>query len=159
MSVHVLNFEFKSVKKACEFFGMDRGTVHTRMKKQGMTLEEALLTPLRMDRQVSVRGIEFKSLAEACRAFGAVYSTVYYRIVYEQMEAERAILLEKKRDKPITLEGVDYKNLTAAYKEYDISYVTVHDRKVKGLGLKEAIMQPVVRTNIKIELEDNNEEN
>lgn len=152
--VKVLDMEFRSIKKACEYFGMDRGTVHDRTSRMGMTLEEALTTPLRGKRAVVLEGVKYENLAEACRAYEANYSTVYYRIVYENMYPEEAILLDRKRNKPITIDGVEYESLSDAYNAHDISYVTVHDRKVKGQGLVEAITNPVVRSNIKVIVED-----
>ena len=90
--IKVLGKEFKSVKKAAEYYGVNRGTVHTRMKKQGMTLEEALTTPLREKIEVEVEGNNFNSLYEACKVYQANYSTVYCRVKYEGMLPEEAIL-------------------------------------------------------------------
>ena len=148
--VVVFGMEFKSEKQAAEFFGVDRGTVYTRKKVQGMTLEEALITPVREKIEVIVEGKTFESLAQACMAYEANYSTVYYRIKYERMDPAEAILLERKRDKPVDIGDRSYKCQNDAYKDYDISPITVFDRRERGMSLIDAITVPVVRSNIKV---------
>ena len=79
--VEINGITYPSIIKACNAFGILYEVVKTRMKKRGMTLVEAISTPLMpRTKSIIVNGIQFESKAKACEYFGVTYTKVKQRL-------------------------------------------------------------------------------
>lgn len=79
--VEINGITYPSIIKACNAFGILYEVVKTRMKKRGMTLVEAISTPLMpRTKSIIVNGIHFESKAKACEYFGVTYAKVKQRL-------------------------------------------------------------------------------
>lgn len=79
--VEINGITYPSIIKACNAFGILYGVVKTRMKKRGMTLVEAISTPLNERvKAIMIDGVQFESKVKACEHFGVSYTKVKQRL-------------------------------------------------------------------------------
>ena len=79
--IEINGITYPSIIKACNAFGILYAVVKTRIKNQGMTLAEAISTPIiERAKPIIINGIRFESKAKACEYFGVSYAKVKQRL-------------------------------------------------------------------------------
>lgn len=117
---------FKGIEFECEddlykFYGVSRNTVSYRMKKKGMSFEEALTHSgnITTGQKVTINNKEFDSIAEACRFYDLNYNSVMKRI-NRGSSIEEAILTPVHTRAILDINGVKYNNLDEISHKYNI---------------------------------------
>ena len=138
---------YPSIIKACNAFGILYEVVKTRIKKQGMTLAEAISTPLiPRVKSIIINGIQFESKVKACAYFGVSYAKVKQRLKagWDIDKAYSMPTLDysqwKSNNQPVVVHGQRFSSICECAIFYGLKPATLTYRlNVMGLLPEEAV--------------------
>lgn len=139
-----LGNEYESINEMCRVYSINPSTYRFRIAS-GLSIEEALLTPLKRNICKDHMGNVFPSISKMCKHYNINKSTFNTRIK-RGMSIEEALTQEVELPSEKGIECYDhkgnrYKNYTEMAKIYHIPVSVLKDRLKRGLGIKEALEQ------------------
>lgn len=135
-----LGNRFNSRKEMCEYWGIKEDALKSRLKK-GMTLEEALTTPVK-ERQWNTEctdhlGNHFKSIREMCRYHNINYQT-YQRRIENGLSVEESLRGVEKHC-VYDHKGIAYESIRQMCEAYGKACTTIQNRLNNGWSLEDAL--------------------
>lgn len=141
--------EYTSIKALCEKYKVSYAMVSQRLKK-GMSIEEAIETPLKKHRNgipVMYKGKQYQSIRSLAKKKNIPYHVV-------QMRVKKGMNIEKAIDTPVgelmgnTIEfkGKTYSSFSKLCKEYNISSSIALSRLNMGWSLEKTLTKPIRKT-------------
>ncbi|MEH6517282.1 MAG: GIY-YIG nuclease family protein [Halioglobus sp.] len=142
----VRGISYPSMAAACREYGLELGTVSARIRKLGMSVDDAFTKPLSKNRgkPLRVNGVKYSSVAAAAKAHGIPSETLAFRLGdgYPPSIAVKTPIGTDKSTiarSPILYRGELFASLAALGDEVGIHYTTLWKRQKEGLSLAEAI--------------------
>ena len=140
-----------NLTQIAKHFDINYGTLCSRINKQGMSIEDAVNTPIEEKEKIHTINEFTGNLKEIAKHFNIAYSTLQNRI-NKGMSIEDAInthIKEQKRKecKIETYTVNDFTgNLYQIAKHFNINYQTLSYRLKQGMSIEEAINIPIEET-------------
>lgn len=143
---------YKTISDACRTYGISPSVFIHRREKLGMSVDEALKTPVGMRKKKVILNVgTFDNLVDCCAKLDISYS-VAYKHLKNGGDLEDIInwLLEMKKNKKdiIDHQGVKYNSLAEMCKKYGICYSTYNNRIKQGWKQADALMIPTLKYKI-----------
>ena len=134
---------FKTLKAVAQYYNVPTPTLRHRIKKLGMTYEDAVALPVKQLKTgpVKVEGKTYKSFAAAAKAYGKDPEATRNRMK-QGMSPEEAILTPNKRVKPVSYLGEDFASIAEFCDFYGISRATARSRLRANWALDDIINKP-----------------
>jgi|TARA_R110000824_G_scaffold54248_9_gene149735 hypothetical protein len=147
---------FDTIKEFAEHYGVNRKTIHTRLRA-GETPEEAILDrELPNQTPITVDGIEYESMSAACRHYGLTEGFWFDKVsrrIRDGWTIEQAFNLEpppprEAANNEITVcYGKTYNSHTDLAEAYGLSQTTVSQRIREGMTPEQAVRKPLIPIN------------
>ena len=135
---------FNSIEEMCAAYNINLQTYYMRRKK-GMSMIEALETPVREACVYDPWGNKFKNSDEMCKYHGITFATYWSRVSKYGFTQEEALKKSCKKGKEITYNGKTYKTIKEMADDYGIPPSIVYTRTSHGWGLERAMTQPFIK--------------
>lgn len=111
--------------------GLSQPTLWNRINRIGMTVEEAVNTPLQTNKNIEYNGKSFNSLSELARKLGLDLDRLWYRINTAGMTVKDAVEKPIKRT-GIVYKGVKFNSLRSLAVELGVNHNTLYCHIAKG---------------------------
>jgi len=146
---------FPSRAQAAEYFGIDIYVFNLRLNRLKWSPEEAAGLVERnwsgKSKSLVVDGIPYKSIRKLSEAYGKNFRKVYDRYSEKGWTIRQALDLDpppitvKFRGEPIEFEGKKFQSMAELAREFDINPDVIKRKLKKGLQLKDAIEDSILR--------------
>lgn len=135
---------YQSIADMCRHYGIKVSTYRSRIKRNGMTQEEALMTPVKNVIIDPTDGEQVNSYSELCRKHNIDRTTFDHRINKSKMSIEDALTMPVGN----LYECQDFLGNTYRCNEemcdaYDMPVTVYRDRIYRGMSNKEALTTPI----------------
>lgn len=140
------NVEYSGITALAKAVGMNSATLLTRIDKMGMSVEEAVETPVEEKISIDYGGVHYDTLSAFAKGVNMPRGLVESR--YRSGWSIEDIVNKPygyNKTRCISVGGVDYKDKKSAIEAYGISPDIVRKRKKRGMSFEEAVTTPVSR--------------
>lgn len=132
--------KYESLAELSHSLGLEYGTLVTRIRRQKMTLEDAIEEGISM-RKVILWGNEHKTLKSLSDYYGIDHYALQFRLSNGLALEDSVIDLLSKS--PLVFKGKRYKSLTSLCNEYTIDIGAVFKRLKSGWSLADSLTTPI----------------
>lgn len=159
-SVVVANVRYKTRADACKAHGVAADVVTYRVNKLGMSVEEAILTPVKLSprRGIDYKGRHFNSATQFARFVNLPSRTIthWIDVGLSPEDAVQKILDNRElclgKGKKIKYKDEEYSSMTELCTKKGVSYSAFTQRLNKGMSVEEAvdteIMEPLFKDGV-----------
>jgi len=143
LPILVHGMPFKTLEAVAQYYNVPTPTLRHRIKKLGMTYEDAVALPVKQLKTgpVKLKGKTYNSFAAAAKAYGRDPESARGRMK-RGMSLEDAILTPNKRSKPISYLGKDFTSFAEFCDFHGISRATARSRLRANWALDDIINKP-----------------